>query len=142
MSQVPPNQPNSNQPQPGVPPQAGMPPQPGVPQAAPVNPYSTPTQQAYAQPAPYQQQGDATGGVIPYKNPKALIGYYVSIISLLLWPLGFVALILGILGLRDRQANPVIKGSVHAWIAVIIGALTTLLSLGVAVLIVIAIASN
>jgi len=44
----------------------------------PVNPYSitphesTPT----AMPPQGNNQGDATGGLIPYKNPKALIAYY------------------------------------------------------------------
>lgn len=67
------------------------------------------------------QQGDATGGVIPYKNPKALIAYYLGIFSLLIFPLGIAAIVLGILGLRDRKRNPVIKGSVHAWIGVVLG---------------------
>ena len=55
--------------------------------------------------------GDATGGLIPYKNPKALIAYYLGIGSLLIFPLGFVSIVLGFMGLADRKRNPVIKGS-------------------------------
>ena len=76
-------------------------------------------------PPPYQaqvgagskQEGDATGGIIPYKNPKALISYYLGILSGLPFigiPLGITAFVMGIMGLRDRARNPVIKGSVHA----------------------------
>jgi len=64
-----------------------------------------------------QQQGDATGGVIPYKNPQALLAYYLGILSglpLIGLPLGIAAFILGILGLKARAKNPAIKGSVHA----------------------------
>jgi hypothetical protein len=68
-----------------------------------------------------QQQGDATGGVIPYKNPKALIAYYLGILSglpLIGLPIGIAAFILGILGLKDRAKNPAIKGSIHAGIGI------------------------
>ena len=68
--------------------------------------------------------GDATGGIIPYKNPKALIAYYLGIFSfipVLGIPLGLTAFVLGILGLRDRKRDPIIKGSVHAWIGIIVG---------------------
>ena len=66
----------------------------------------------------------ATGGLIPYKNPPALIGYYVAIASLI--PgigniAGLIALILGIIGLKKRRANPAIGGVVHAWIGIILG---------------------
>lgn len=71
-------------------------------------------------------EGDATGGVIPYKNPKALIAYYLGIGSLLIFPLGFVSVVLGIMGLVDRKKNPVIKGSVHAWIGIVLGTLSIL----------------
>jgi len=75
----------------------------------------------------YHYQGD--GGIstlIPYKNPKALASYYCGIFALI--PiLGFfvapAALILGIMGLRHRRANPEAKGTVHAMIGVVLGAL-------------------
>lgn len=65
--------------------------------------------------------GDATGGVIPYKNPKALIAYYLGIFSgfpLIGLPLGVAAFVLGIMGLQDRKRNPAIKGSIHAGIGI------------------------
>jgi len=75
-------------------------------------------------------EGDVTGGIIPYKNPKALIAYYLGILSglpLIGLPLGIAAFILGILGLRDRRKNPVIKGSIHAGIGIGCGCLFSLL---------------
>ena len=95
------------------------------------NPYS-PTSQApgYEQQSNPATQGDATGGLIPYKNPKALIAYYLGILSglpLIGFPLGIAAFILGIMGLRDRSRNPIIKGSVHAGIEIGCGGLFTLI---------------
>jgi hypothetical protein len=59
------------------------------------------------------KEGDATGGVIPYKNPPALIAYYCGIFSLaacipiplLFLPLPIVALVMGIKGLRKAKAE-------------------------------------
>lgn len=68
--------------------------------------------------------GDATGGIIPYKNPMALIGYYTgiaSLIPLLGFVTGPIALVLGIIGLIRRAQQPAIRGAVHAWIAIILG---------------------
>lgn len=77
----------------------------------------------------WEQTGDTTGGVIPYKNPHALIAYYLGLFSL--FPilgivLGIPAFVLGIIGLRNRKRNPVIKGSVHAWIGIIMGGFCSL----------------
>lgn len=71
-------------------------------------------------------QGDATGGVIPYKNRKALFGYYLGVFSAIpilevSCPMGMVAFVLGVLGLRDRKRNPVIKGSLHALVGILGG---------------------
>lgn len=71
-----------------------------------------------------EPQGDSTGGLIPYKNPNALIAYYCGLFSLfpfLGFFLGMAGLILGIKGLKYRTAHPEVKGSVHAWIGVIMG---------------------
>lgn len=91
-------------------------------------------------------QGDSTGGMIPYKNPKALTAYYLGILSLLCCffgvPLGIAPFVLGILGLRDRARNPVIKGSVHAWIGIVLGAISTLASIFILVMIVVGIVSK
>jgi hypothetical protein len=88
----------------------------------PENPYSSQVPQGspggYV---PTQEQGDGTGGVIPYKNPKALIAYYFGILSGLPFiglPFGIAAFVLGIMGLRDRKRNPIIKGSIHAGIGI------------------------
>ena len=95
------------------------------------NPYSTPVQ-AGGHPQPQYkpgQEGDATGGVIPYKNPKALLAYYLGIASglpLIGLPIGIAAFTLGILGLQDRKRNPVLKGSAHAWIGIGCGGIFTL----------------
>ncbi len=74
-------------------------------------------------------EGDATGGIIPYKNPKALIAYYLGIFSgfpIIGFFLAVPALVLGIMGLRDRNRNPAIKGSIHAGIGIGCGAIFTL----------------
>ena len=89
----------------------------------PVNPYSISPHEStpIAMPPQGNNQGDATGGLIPYKNPKALIAYYLGILSglpLIGLPIGIAAFVLGIMGLRDRNRNPAIKGSVHAGIGI------------------------
>jgi hypothetical protein len=79
-----------------------------------------------------QQPPDTEGtmsGIIPYKNPAALIGYYLSVASLI--PLvgvllGIPAVIMGIIGLRRRTRDPKIKGMAHAWVAIILGGITSL----------------
>lgn len=100
-------------------------------QGEPENPYSAPVERIQPNAPVHQgQEGDATGGVIPYKNPKALIAYYLGILSglpLIGLPLGIAAFVLGIMGLRDRKRNPAIKGSVHAGIGIGCGGLFTLL---------------
>ncbi len=97
------------------------------------NPFSAPLSPPGAAPADPTLQGDATGGLIPYKNPHALIAYYLGIIACLPVigiPFGIASLTLGIIGLRKRKANPVIKGSVHAIIG-ILGGIFSLLCGGV-----------
>lgn len=108
------------------------------------NPYSA-TEFSGPLPPAYQNnnQGDATGGLIPYKNPHALIAYYLGLFSL--FPvlgllLAIPALVLGIIGLRNRNRNPAIKGSVHAWIGIVMGGFMTLIWGAAVVLIIIGIA--
>lgn len=74
--------------------------------------------------------GDATGGIIPYKNLPALIGYYLGIVALIPligFPFGFASVVLGILGLMKRNRQPEVKGSVHAVIAIVFGLFSILL---------------
>lgn len=88
-------------------------------------PYQTPPAAAPTWKVPDDQIGDGTGGLIPYKNPKALLAYYLGILSmlpLLGFPFGIASIVLGILGLKARKANPIVKGSVHAWIGIVLGA--------------------
>ena len=97
------------------------------------NPYAGPQNTSSPvtyQPAHNPDGGDSTGGLIPYKNPKALIAYYLGILSglpLIGLPLGIAAFVLGIMGLNDRKKNPAIKGSVHAGIGIGCGLIFTLL---------------
>ena len=74
--------------------------------------------------------GDATGGVIPYKNVPALIAYYCGVFSIIpCFPIGIAALILGIMGLRRAKAHPQSRGQVHAWIGILAGGFFGLLYL-------------
>lgn len=78
-------------------------------------------------PLPAQPQGDATGGVIPYKNAPALISYYLGIAALV--PIlgvfcAIASIALGIIGLRKRAREPHVKGSIHAWIGIVLGSLS------------------
>ena len=90
-------------------------------------------------PPPASVQGDATGGVIPYKNAKALLAYYFGIfglIPILGVPFALAAIILGILGLKFSRANPAVRGQVHAWIGIVLGAASLFGHLVVVVLLV------
>ncbi|GAA4422079.1 DUF4190 domain-containing protein [Bremerella cremea] len=99
------------------------------------NPFEAPRPDAPLIPAdraPLDTSGDATGGLIPYKNPSALAAYYLGIIGM--FPVigifaSIPAFVLGIMGLRARKRNPAIKGSVHAWIGIVLGFLATLANL-------------
>ena len=100
---------------------------------------------AYAEPLEFQQpgptaQGDATGGIIPYKNGHALVAYYLGVFSII--PcfgllLAIPALILGIIGLKKRKANPLIKGSAHAWVGIIMGGIFTVVWGGTVVMMIV-----
>ena len=100
-----------------------------APDPAQVNPYTVPHQDQL--PTQHRtDEGDGTGGLIPYKNPAALIAYYLGLFSL--FPmlglfLAIPAFVLGIIGLRRRRRNPAIKGSVHAWIGVVMGGIFTVI---------------
>ena len=79
----------------GTPPPVSPPPAPTIPVAAAEN------------------RGDATGGIIPYKNPHALTAYYLGVFSIfpvLGFFFGVAAIALGVSGLKQRKRNPVIRG--------------------------------
>ncbi len=79
-----------------------------------------------AGPMPVKSDGGAVSALIPYRNPPALIGYYVAVAALI--PvlgliLGPVAMILGFAGLRRRTRDRASKGLAHAWVAIVLGGL-------------------
>ena len=79
---------------------------------------------------PNEEEGPA---LIPYKNPAALVGYYISICSCI--PvvglvLGPIAIFLGIRGLIQVSRHPKRKGTVHAWIAIALGLIGTAIGVG------------
>lgn len=108
----------------------------------PQNPYNSPgdssSEPPFASdrtPSPHDA-GDGTGGVIPYKNMPALIAYYLAVFSLI--PclgilLGIPAVILGFIGLQRHKANPLVRGTAHAWIGIILGGCMSLLWLGLVI---------
>ena len=77
------------------------------------NPYAAPIVESVEVDDP-AQRGDSTGGLIPYKNPHALIAYYLGIAALFPLvgvPFGIAAIILGISGLRKRRENQTASGT-------------------------------
>ena len=81
-------------------------------------------------------KSDATGGLIPYKNPYALVGYYLSIFSMIPFvgiPLGVAGIICGIVGVRRRNRNPMMRGTAHAWFAILFSALVILIQVALAI---------
>jgi hypothetical protein len=68
--------------------------------------------------------------VIPYKNKPALFAYYLGVFCILCPPiLCLPAIILGIFGLKNVHANPAVKGTGHAIVGIISGAVFLLLSI-------------
>lgn len=112
----------------------------------PSNPYQSPPPLPPNSPFAPTGQGDATGGLIPYKNGPALTAYYLGILSLLCCfvglPLGIVPIVLGVMGLKKRARQPEVKGSVHAWIGIVCGVLSTIGAIFVLIGIVIAVLNN
>jgi hypothetical protein len=81
---------------------------------------------------------DAASTIVPYKNPPALTSYYLGVFSLLACvpflgvigiPMAIAAFVLGLKGLRKVREQPECKGTAHAWIGIICGAIFTLLGL-------------
>jgi hypothetical protein len=94
---------------------------------------------------------EAVSTIIPYRNKPALIGYYLGVFSLLACiPLlgmvgvgmGIAAVVLGIKGLGNVKQNPQAKGTAHAWIAIVCGALFGLVGLAVQVLFIIGLVAS
>ena len=86
---------------------------------------------------PTQDQGIAS--LIPYKNGAALAAYYLGVFSLIPvvgFVLGAIAIIMGSVGLSRAGKNPQIRGKVHAWVGIVLGALVVVAHIAVVVLIV------
>ncbi len=92
------------------------------------NPYTPPASKVDA-PSPAYGGNETMASIIPFRNPPALIGYYLGVFSLIPF-LGLLcaipAIVLGILGLKRRKADPRVKGLAHALVALILGSLFTL----------------
>ncbi|OQB22936.1 MAG: hypothetical protein BWY12_00111 [candidate division BRC1 bacterium ADurb.Bin183] len=76
------------------------------------------------QPAITQRADYTIGGLIPYKNPYALIAYFLgffSIIPFLGLPLGIGACVLGLEGFKFAKEHPEAKGERHAKVGVLLG---------------------
>lgn len=81
------------------------------------------------------EEGDSTGGVIPYKNVPALFAYYLGVFSVIpCFPIGIIAVVLGIKGLRVAKEKPQVRGQVHAWIGIVAGGFFGLVWLGLTIL--------
>lgn len=99
------------------------------------NPYSSPAKSTPQQ-YPADQQGDATGGLIPYKNVPALIGYYLGVAALIPCigiPFGIAAIVLGILGLQKKKREPHVKGTAHAIVAIVLGLFSVIVYGGIGI---------
>jgi hypothetical protein len=91
-----------------------------------------------------REEGDATGGLIPYKNGKALAAYYTGVFSLI--PclgaiLGPIAVVLGIMGLNYAKQHPRASGQAHAVVGIVLGGLTALGNIGAVIAIAVAAAT-
>lgn len=74
---------------------------------------------------------DAVATIIPYKNPAALISYYLGLFSclpILGFPMAIVALVLAFKGFKARRLNPRTHGIAHAWVGLICGAIGFLIN--------------
>lgn len=114
---------------------------PGVTQGAAIAPGAPHAGGSGAVPPPPPLTGtDATAGIIPYKNPHALTGYYLGIFSVIPF-IGFIlsipALILGVVGLKKRTRNPQIRGGAHAWVAICVGGFSLAYHLAIVLMMVI-----
>jgi hypothetical protein len=89
------------------------------------------------------RHADETGGIIPYKNPKALAAYYCGVFGLiscfiLFGIFGVVPIVLGIKGLKHAKKYPESSGQVHAIIGIVLGTLEVVTFLASIIAIVVA----
>ncbi len=88
---------------------------------------------------------DATGGLIPYKNGKALAAYYCGVFALIPCVgliLGPLALVFGIMGLKYAKEHPRARGQAHAIVGIVLGGLVLLAHVGVILVMIIGAAAR
>lgn len=113
------------------------------------NPYASPTTPLRTRSEGSPDTADEVlATVIPYRNKAALISYYLGLFSLfaLVPVLGVVgvgmaiaAFILGLKGRRFVKEHPEAKGTAHAWVGILGGAIWGVLGILMQVMIIIAI---
>lgn len=87
-------------------------------------PQNGPSSPGMYPPLPYPPAPDIMASIIPVRNPKALIGYYLAVFSVIPFLgilLGIGGFVLGVMGLKEATRNPAIKGKSHAWVAILVG---------------------
>jgi Domain of unknown function (DUF4190) len=90
---------------------------------------------------------DGTGGLIPYKNPKALAAYYCGVFGLIscflgLGIFGILPIVFGVMGLKYAKLHPEAKGQAHAIIGIVLGVIEVVTFLAVIVVIIVAVANK
>lgn len=123
--------------EPIAPPAASQTPPPGYDWSQPPGP-------TMAHPGPARPP-DAIDHLIPTKNPPALIGYYLgcfSVIPCLMPFLGPAAIVYGMKGLRAAKSNSNLPGAGHAVTAIALGALSTLVFVAAAIVMIVAAATG
>lgn len=70
------------------------------------------------------------GGVIPYRNGKALAACYCGVLGLpfCFLGLGIFGVVLGVLGLQAAAYSSRTGGRVHAWVGIVLGIIEVLSS--------------
>ena len=94
-----------------------------------------------AAPGPPSSPNDLIGVMIPSGNKPALVAYYCAIgalIPVLGIPLGIVAFVSGLKGLRLEREHPAVRGGLHAWFGILVGAFFTLVWIGLVIWLVVA----
>ena len=62
--------------------------------------------------------------MIPYKNPPALIAYYLGVFSIVVPFMGIASIVLGVIGISKHKRNPLVRGMGHAITGVVLGLLS------------------
>jgi hypothetical protein len=102
-------------------------------------------QTSYTNPPPPYQAPNALDRLIPTTNPKALIGYYIGLFSIMPvfgLAMGPIAIWLGSQGLRAIREAPGLPGKGHAITAIVGGIFGCLVNYGIGGIILIAVLAS